>query len=128
MASAFFTLSRAPLRSRTRYSMRSYTSYRMEGGSDEEMRAALALPKIGNARARALAEGKPEKIVDKIVEGRMAKYYEEVCLYEQLFIKDNSTTINDVIKAKIAKLGENMSVARFVRFKVGETAPEAAAE
>ena len=79
-------------------------------------------------KARVINEGKPEKMADKIVEGRMAKYYEEVCLYEQLFIKDNSTTINDVIKAKIAKLGENMSVARFVRFKVGETAPEAAAE
>ena len=70
-------------------------------------------------RARALAEGKPEKIVDKIVEGRMNKYYEEVCLYEQPFIKENTTTIQDVIKAKIAKLGENIAVSRFVRFKVG---------
>jgi elongation factor Ts len=82
------------------------------------------------ARARALAEGKPEKIVDKIVEGRLAKYYEEVCLLEQPFIKDNTTTIHDLIKSKIAKLGENISVARFVRFKVGDTAAsqEAAAE
>jgi len=76
-------------------------------------------------RARALAEGKPEKMVDKIVEGRMNKYYEEVCLYEQPFIKENTTTIQDVIKAKIAKLGENIAVSRFVRFKVGG---EAAAE
>lgn len=74
-------------------------------------------------RARALAEGKPEKMVDKIVDGRMAKYYEEVCLYEQPFIKENTTTIADLIKAKIAKLGENISVSRFVRFKVGDTAP-----
>src|ERR1700693_1491543 len=73
-------------------------------------------------RARALAEGKPEKMMDKIVEGRMAKYYEEVCLYEQPFIKENTTTIGDVIKTKIAKLGENISVSRFVRFKVGDTA------
>lgn len=73
-------------------------------------------------RARALAEGKPEKIVDKVVEGRMAKFYEEVCLLEQPFIKDNTTTVTDLIKQKIAKLGENISVARFVRFKVGETA------
>ncbi len=73
-------------------------------------------------RARALAEGKPEKIVDKVVEGRMSKFYEEVCLLEQPFIKDNTTTIADIIKQKIAKLGENITVARFVRFKVGETA------
>ena len=72
-------------------------------------------------RGRALGEGKPEKMVDKIVEGRMNKYYEEVCLYEQPFIKENTTSIADVIKAKIAKLGENISVSRFVRFKVGDT-------
>ncbi|MBZ5603361.1 MAG: translation elongation factor Ts [Acidobacteriia bacterium] len=74
-------------------------------------------------RARALSEGKPEKMVDKIVEGRLAKFFEEVCLYEQPFIKENTTTIGDVIKSKIAKLGENISVSRFVRFKVGDTAP-----
>ncbi len=73
-------------------------------------------------RARALAEGKPEKMADKIVEGRMNKYYEEVCLYEQPFIKENTTTVADLIKTKIAKLGENISVARFVRYKVGDTA------
>ena len=75
-------------------------------------------------RARALAEGKPEKIVDRVIEGRMAKYYEEVCLIEQPFIKDNTQTVHEIIKQKIAKLGENISVARFVRFKVGETAPQ----
>ena len=74
-------------------------------------------------RARALAEGKPEKMVDKIVEGRMNKFYEEVCLMEQPFIKENTSTIADLIKSKIAKLGENISVSRFVRFKVGDTAP-----
>jgi elongation factor Ts len=73
-------------------------------------------------RARALQEGKPEKMVDKIIEGRMNKFYEEICLYEQPFIKDNSTTVADLIKAKIAKIGENISVSRFVRFKVGEAA------
>ena len=73
-------------------------------------------------RARALNEGKPEKMVDKIVEGRLAKFYEEICLYEQPFIRENSTTIGDLIKAAIAKLGENISVSRFVRFKVGEAA------
>ncbi len=71
-------------------------------------------------RGRAKQEGKPEKMVEKIVEGRMNKYYEEVCLYEQPFIKENTTTVADLIKVKIAKLGENISVSRFVRFKVGE--------
>ncbi|HEY7337818.1 MAG TPA: translation elongation factor Ts [Bryobacteraceae bacterium] len=74
-------------------------------------------------RARALSEGKPEKMVDKIVEGRMNKFYEEVCLLEQPFIKENTTTVSDLIKSKIAKLGENISVSRFTRFKVGDTAP-----
>ena len=73
-------------------------------------------------RARALNEGKPEKMADKIVEGRMNKYYEEVCLYEQPFIRENSTTVGDLIKSIIAKVGENISVSRFVRFKVGEAA------
>jgi elongation factor Ts len=70
-------------------------------------------------RARVIAEGKPEKVADKVVEGRMAKFYEEVCLYQQPFVKENTLTVEELIKTKIAKLGENMSVARFVRFKVG---------
>ena len=61
-------------------------------------------------------------MVDKIVEGRLQKFYEEVCLYEQPFIKENTTIVHDLIKAKIAKLGENISVSRFVRFKVGDMA------
>jgi len=72
-------------------------------------------------RARALAEGKPEKIVDKMVEGRLSKFYEEVCLLEQPFVKDNTMTIGQLIASKIAKLGENITVNRFVRFKVGES-------
>ncbi len=75
-------------------------------------------------RARALSEGKPEKMIDKIIEGRMNKFYEEVCLYEQPFIKENTTTVGDLIKTRIAKLGENISVSRFVRFKVGDAAGE----
>ena len=70
-------------------------------------------------RDRALREGKPEKMVDRIVEGRMQKYYEEVCLYEQPFIKENTVTVGDLIKQAIAKLKENIQVARFVRMKVG---------
>ena len=75
----------------------------------------------GDPRARALDEGKPEKVVDRIVEGRMDKFYEEVCLLEQPFVKDNTLTIDQLIKTKIAKLGENIAVARFIRFKVGDT-------
>jgi elongation factor Ts len=71
-------------------------------------------------RARALAEGKPEKMIEKIIEGRMSKFYEEVCLYNQPFVKENTLTVEEVIKTKIAKLGENITVARFVRFKVGD--------
>lgn len=75
------------------------------------------------ARDRARAEGKPEKILDKIVEGRLAKFFEEVCLLDQPFIKDNTQTIGQLIKSKIAGLQENITIARFSRFKVGETAP-----
>jgi elongation factor Ts len=71
-------------------------------------------------RGRALQEGKPEKVVDKIVEGRMGKFYEEICLYEQPFVKDNSVTIKELITNLIAKLGENVVVSRMARFKVGE--------
>src|SRR5882724_4915731 len=74
-------------------------------------------------KARALGEGKPEKMMEKIVEGRLNKYYEEVCLYEQPFIKENTTTVADLIKSKIAKLGENITISRFVRFKVGGGEP-----
>jgi elongation factor Ts len=74
------------------------------------------------ARDRARAEGKPEKILEKIVEGRMSKFYEEVCLLEQPFIKDNSLTVGQLIASIIGKLGENITVARFTRFKVGDTA------
>jgi elongation factor Ts len=71
-------------------------------------------------KARVIAEGKPEKIADKIVEGRLSKFYEEVCLYEQPFVKENTITVDQLIKTKIAKLGENISVSRFSRFKVGD--------
>ena len=79
-------------------------------------------------RARALAEGKAQKVVDKIVEGRMNKYYEEVCLMEQPFIKDNTMTVGQLIATRIAKTGENIAVARFARFKVGDAAAEKPAE
>ncbi|MBV9504238.1 MAG: translation elongation factor Ts [Acidobacteriia bacterium] len=74
------------------------------------------------ARTRALNEGKPEKVVDRIVEGRLQKFYEEVCLLEQPFVKEATMTVAQLIKTKISKLGENISVARFARFKVGDVA------
>jgi len=80
------------------------------------------------ARTRAKNDGKPEKMLDKIVEGRLNKFYEEICLLDQPFIKENTVTVHDIIKQKIAKLGENIAVARFVRFKVGETAAAEPAE
>ncbi|MSV35327.1 MAG: translation elongation factor Ts [Bryobacterales bacterium] len=90
----------------------------------EDVTAAVIEKEKEIARARGIAEGKPEKILDKIVEGRLAKFFEEICLLEQPFIRENTTTIADLIKSKIAKLGENISVARFVRFKVGGGAAE----
>ena len=71
-------------------------------------------------RAQALATGKPEAVVEKIVTGKMEKFYEENCLYEQHYIKDESVTIGEMITQAIAKLGENISIRRFARFKVGE--------
>ncbi|GFN23859.1 MAG: translation elongation factor Ts [Thermoanaerobacteraceae bacterium] len=71
-------------------------------------------------RAQALNEGRPEKVLDKIVEGRLEKFYQEACLMEQPFIKDMERTVKDLIAEKIAKLGENIEVRRFVRFELGE--------
>jgi elongation factor Ts len=71
-------------------------------------------------RAQAAATGKPAKVIEQIVEGKMSKFYEEVCLLDQPFIKDQSFAIKDLIAQKIGKLGENLSVRRFARFKVGD--------
>jgi elongation factor Ts len=71
-------------------------------------------------RAQTAALGKPPHMIDKIVEGKMSKFYEEVCLYEQPFIKDQTMTVSQLITTKIGKLGENISVRRFARFKVGD--------
>ncbi len=73
-------------------------------------------------RERALREGKPPAIVEKMLEGRMSKYYEEVCLLEQPFIKENSLTVGQLIDQTNKKLGLTLALAKFIRFKVGETA------
>ncbi len=78
-------------------------------------------------KAQTLATGKPEAVVEKIVTGKMEKFYEENCLYEQHYIKDEGTTIGEMVNAAIAKLGENISIRRFARFKVGEISGSASA-
>jgi elongation factor Ts len=70
-------------------------------------------------RSQAAATGKPAPVVEKIVEGKLSKFYEEFCLLDQPFIKEQSQTIQQIIATKVAKLGENISVRRFARFKVG---------
>ncbi len=71
-------------------------------------------------RNQALNEGKPEKIVDKIVEGRLSKFYEDNCLLEQAYVKDDSKKIGNLVKEMVAVIGENISVRRFVRYEMGE--------
>ena len=77
--------------------------------------------------AQAVASGKPQNIAEKMVAGKMAKFYEEVCLLEQPFIKDQTMSISQLVAAKIGKLGENISVRRFARFKVGDAGATIAA-
>ena len=88
----------------------------------EDVTEAVMAKEREIARDRAVLEGKPEKILDKIVEGRLGKFYEEVCLLEQPFVKEATLTVGQLVKTKIAKLGENITIARFVRFKVGDVA------
>jgi len=71
-------------------------------------------------RDQALATGKPEKVVEKIVDGKMNKFFEESCLLDQPYVKETSMTVGQMISSLIAKIGENISVRRFVRFKLGE--------
>jgi elongation factor Ts len=71
-------------------------------------------------RAMALNEGRPEKVLDKIVDGRMAKYCQETCLLEQPYVRDDQRTVGELVKEARAKLGENIVIRRFVRFQLGE--------
>lgn len=71
-------------------------------------------------RAQALETGKPEKIVDKIVDGKLQKFYKESCLMNQAYVKDPDITIADLLNEVIAKIGENISIKRYARFKIGE--------
>lgn len=72
-------------------------------------------------KAQAVAEGKPENVVDRIVEGKLKKFYSQACLMEQPFVKDDSVTVRQRVQATVGKLGENIVVRRFARFQVGES-------
>ncbi len=86
----------------------------------EEMDQRAIEAELGVLRERALHEGKPEKIVDKIVDGQINKWFSERVLMEQTFIKEGTQTIADVLQALVAKLGENIQVRRFSRYELGE--------
>ncbi|HEY9062372.1 MAG TPA: translation elongation factor Ts [Pseudobacteroides sp.] len=86
----------------------------------EEVPTAILEKEKEILKAQALNEGKPEKIIEKMVEGRIEKYYKEVCLLEQPWIKDNDKTIQQLMTEKIATIGENINIRRFVRFERGE--------
>ena len=75
---------------------------------------------IKEAKEQAEKEGKPKEIAEKIAKGKMSKYFEEVCLLNQPFIKDDKKTISDLLTELVAKIGENIKVSRFVRFELGE--------
>ena len=84
----------------------------------EEVPAEVVAHEIEVIKAQALEEGKPEKMLDKIAEGRINKYYEENCLLEQRYIRDADVKIKDLIIENVAKIGENIQVRRFARFMI----------
>ena len=88
--------------------------------SRTEVPAAIIEHEREILRAQALNEGKPEKIVDKMIDGRVEKFYKDNCLLEQTFIKDPDKSVTDVVNAQISKIGENIVVRRFVRYQMGE--------
>jgi len=89
--------------------------------SREEVDSGLLDKEKEIYRDAAINEGKPENIVDRIVEGKVEKYYEQVCLLEQPWIRDGDKTIEDLLNETVASLGENIQIARFVRFALGES-------
>lgn len=86
----------------------------------EEVTDAILEKEREIAKDQALASGKPEAVVDRIVSGKMEKFYEDNCLLEQKFVKDTSKSVNDMINDKVAKIGEKITVRRFVRYALGE--------
>jgi len=88
--------------------------------SREELNTELVEKEREIYRAKALADGKPEKIVDRIVDGQVNKYYGDVCLLEQKFVKEDKKTVEMVLKELIAKIGENVKIRRFTRYGLGD--------
>jgi elongation factor Ts len=86
----------------------------------EDVLPELVEKEMEIARDRAINEGKPQRAHDAIIKGRLDKFYEEVCLLEQPFVKDSTLTIDQIVKTHIAKLKENITIARFTRYKVGD--------
>jgi elongation factor Ts len=84
--------------------------------------AGVVEEKKTTARSQALAEGKPERVLDKIVDGKLEKFYQETCLVRQPFVKNEDLTVADLIKQTIAAIGENIIVRRFARWELGEAA------
>ena len=94
----------------------------------EDVPAEIVEREKANNLEQARSSGKPENVLQRIVEGKLEKFFAESCLYEQHFIKDEQITVNDLIQQAVAKMGENIGVRRFARFKVGEfSAQESAA-
>jgi len=88
--------------------------------SRQELPAELVEKERGIYRQQAKNEGKPEKILDRIVEGKLEKYFQEAVLLEQIFVKDQNLTVKELLNSAVAKLGENVVPRRFVRFRLGE--------
>jgi elongation factor Ts len=88
--------------------------------SREDVPADVLAAEKAIYRQQAATEGKPEAVQDKIAEGRLEKFYSQICLLEQNFIKDDKHTIQSLIKESIVKLGENIQIKRYIRYKVGE--------
>ena len=88
--------------------------------TEEEVPEAILEEERSIARKRALDEGKPENVIDRIVDGRLAKFLDDHCLMRQAYIREESKTVEDLLKESIASLGENISIRRFERWEVGE--------
>lgn len=91
-----------------------------KGLNPEDIDASMVEKEREIYKAQMLEEGKPENIIDKIVDGKVEKFYQEVCLMSQQYVKDPQKTITDVLKETIGKIGENIQIKRFARFQIGE--------
>jgi elongation factor Ts len=92
--------------------------------SREDVPAAELETERAIYRKQALQSGKPEKVIERIVEGQVERFYKDVCLLEQPFIKDNGRTVAEIVREAIVRFGVNVTVCRFARFQLGETAPK----